>query len=166
VAEAADVSRRTVYLYFPTQEQLLLDATLGTLAANEVKSALDDGEDPEARVAALARALTAVSPETERAGRALIRLTVSPDGQDPTPPRRGYRRVEWIEQALEPVRRSLDPAAFERLVTALAMITGFEAVVVQRDIRGLDSEQGGEVSAWAARALLRASLSGAEDPAK
>jgi AcrR family transcriptional regulator len=29
IADAADVSRRTVYTYFPTLEQLLLDATLG-----------------------------------------------------------------------------------------------------------------------------------------
>src|SRR5204862_2751724 len=32
VADAADVSRRTVYLYFPTVDQLLLDATLGILS--------------------------------------------------------------------------------------------------------------------------------------
>ena len=32
VAAAADVSRRTIYLYFPTVDQLLLDATVGLLS--------------------------------------------------------------------------------------------------------------------------------------
>jgi len=31
VADAAQVSRRTVYMYFPTIEQLMIDATLGAL---------------------------------------------------------------------------------------------------------------------------------------
>src|SRR5436190_3545133 len=31
IAAAADVSRRTVYLYYPTLDQLILDAAIGTL---------------------------------------------------------------------------------------------------------------------------------------
>src|SRR5436305_15103112 len=60
VADAADVSRRTVYLYFPTVEQLLLDATLGMLtqtAVDETIEAADTGGDAGERVAAMIRAL-------------------------------------------------------------------------------------------------------------
>src|SRR5436853_7190006 len=32
IAAAADVSRRTIYMYFPTVDQLLLDATAGLLS--------------------------------------------------------------------------------------------------------------------------------------
>src|SRR5436309_12862781 len=56
VAEAADVSRRTVYLYFPTVEQLLLDATLGLLsqaAVDEAIEAADAQGDAEERVAGM-----------------------------------------------------------------------------------------------------------------
>jgi hypothetical protein len=38
------------------------------------------------------------------------------------------------------------------------MVIGFEPLLVARDTRGLSSGQAGEVSAWAARALLRAAL--------
>src|SRR5215475_10220436 len=31
IAAAADVSRRTIYTYFPTLDQLLLDATIGAM---------------------------------------------------------------------------------------------------------------------------------------
>jgi AcrR family transcriptional regulator len=41
VAAAADVSRRTVYLYFPTFDQLLIDATVGALSQAPVDRAID-----------------------------------------------------------------------------------------------------------------------------
>jgi AcrR family transcriptional regulator len=41
VAEAAQVTRRTVYLHFPTLDQLLIDATLGALSQNAVDEAID-----------------------------------------------------------------------------------------------------------------------------
>jgi hypothetical protein len=113
--------------------------------------------DPVDRAAATVGALTRVTPETERAGRQLVRLTVDEPGE-PGEPRRGYRRVALLERALEPARERLTPGAFEQLVTALSMVSGFEAMIVQRDVRGLDAQQGSAASEWAARALVRAAL--------
>ena len=162
VAEAADVSRRTVYLYFPTLEQLLIDATLGMLsqaAVDEAIGAADTGEDVTERVAAMTRAVSAMSAQTLPLGRSLIRLTVDPpDGAEQTAPRRGYRRIAWIERALEPLRSQLDSARFERLVSALAMVVGWEALIVLQDLRGLAPADQAETSAWAAHALVRAAL--------
>lgn len=73
-------------------------------------------------------------------------------------PLRGGRRIEWIESALAPVRERLGGERFERLVSALAMVIGLEALLVLRDIRGLDQAEMEEVSRWTARALLRASI--------
>lgn len=168
VAEAADVSRRTVYQYFPTLEQLVLDATLGTLDQSAVDDAIDaadgdgdsDGEgEVEARVTAMIEALCRISAEQLPMGRRLIKLTVdAPAAADAAAPVRGYRRVAWIERALEPMRSRLEPAAFERLVSALSTVVGWEALVVLADVRGLDAEGQGDVSLWAARALVRAAL--------
>jgi AcrR family transcriptional regulator len=163
VAEAADVSRRTVYLYFPTLDQLLLDATLGMLsqaAVDEAIEAADTGGDATERVTAMIRAFGSMSTETLPLGRSLIRLTVAPaaNGTDAPSPRRGYRRVAWIERALEPLRPQLDAAAFERLVSALAMVVGWEALIVLQDLRGLDPDDQLNTSLWAARALIRATL--------
>ena len=60
IADAAEVSRRTVYLYFPTLEQLLIDATLGALSQAEVDEIIETPEiahDAGARVEAMVRAL-------------------------------------------------------------------------------------------------------------
>jgi AcrR family transcriptional regulator len=163
IAEAADVSRRTVYLYFPTLEQLLIDATRGALTQSQVDAVFEPSErtdDVGARVEAMARALQGMSPEVERLGRALIRLTVEGDvpGEREQPLPRRYRRIEWIETALAPLRARVDEARFERLVSALAMVVGWEALIVQRDLRGLTPAQGEDLSVWAARALVQATL--------
>jgi AcrR family transcriptional regulator len=163
VAAAADVSRRTVYLYFPTFDQLLIDATVGALSQASVDRAIDaapDSDDVEARVERMVRALHRVPPDVERLGRALIRLTVEggtgDGGRDL--PRRGYRRVEWIETAVSPWRERIGPARWRRLIAALAMIVGWEALIVQRDVCGLSAAEGEELSVWAAHAFVGATL--------
>jgi AcrR family transcriptional regulator len=163
IAEAADVSRRTVYMHFPTLEQLLIDATLGALSQAQVDETLrapELGDDAFGRVEAMARAMQSMSPEVERLGRSLIRMTVeSPEvDESSTHPRRGYRRVEWIETALAPVRDQLDDEELNRLVCALSMVVGWEALIVQRDICGLTAQQGEELSVWAARTLVQGAL--------
>jgi len=161
VAAAADVSRRTVFLYFPTFDQLLIDATVGALSEASVQRALVDpttADDPDRRVAGLVRALHHVTPELERLGRSLVRLTVDADPGRAGTPRRGYRRIEWIESALAPWRSRMTPAQWRRLVCALAMVVGWEALIAQRDVCGLNAAEGEELSLWAARALVQAAL--------
>lgn len=167
VAAAADVSRRTIYFHFPSFDQLLLDATLGALSQSRIDRAIDAASqagDAAARVEGMARALHQIGPEVERLGRALIRLTVEsgPDADDRSTPRRGYRRIEWIETAIAPMRERLPPAAWKRLVNALAMVVGWEAMIVQKDICGLGARDAEELSVWVVRALLDAASRDAE----
>jgi AcrR family transcriptional regulator len=169
VAAAADVSRRTVYMYFPNIEQLLIDAALLSMSRDTVEVALDaaaESDDVAHRVEVMTRAVQRDFALTEQQGRTLLRLTVdtSPADRDSDQPVRGYRRVEWIERALEPLRGKVDRKKFERLVSALAMVIGWESLIVARDIRVLSLKEAEEVSAWAARALVEATL--AEAPTR
>jgi AcrR family transcriptional regulator len=165
VAEAAEVSRRTVYLYFPTLEQLLTETALEAVRL-QVEEALDlaASDDPEVRLDTLVRAGLASSIASEVPLRTLVRITVerrleeANGGPALDAPLRGGRRIEWIESALAPVRGRLGELRFERLVSALAMVIGLEALLVLRDIRGLDRAEMENVSRWAATALLRAAL--------
>lgn len=165
VAEVAEVSRRTVYLYFPTQEQLLTEAALlGVRVEVERAVELADSDDAETRLDTLVAASLRSCIESEVLLRTMIRLTIEHrlDEARGGPPReaplRGGWRIERIEEALEPVRERLGEERFARLVSALALVIGIEALLVLRDIRGLDQAAMEEVSRWAARALLRASL--------
>jgi AcrR family transcriptional regulator len=169
-ADAADVSRRTAYRYFPTQEQLLTEVQLERERPifERVFAAPELAHDVEARLDALVRTIYAELQVTEPLMRAMIRLTVDSSRDEPAAateaeqPRRGYRRIDWIELALEPVRMRLDEISFERLVSAVALCIGIEALLVLRDIRGLDHAAAEEVSRWAIRSLLHASLADEE----
>lgn len=164
IAEETGIARRTVYLHFPTLEQLLLDATLGLLSQTAVDEAIeraDVGHDVEARVEAMIRTLGRLSSDTLPIGRQLIRLTVDNAASGGDSPIRGYRRIGWIEKAIEPLRAQVGGAEFERLVSALAMVIGWEALVVLHDVRGLGTDAQQDVSLWAARALIAATLDSA-----
>jgi AcrR family transcriptional regulator len=155
VAKAADVSRRTVYLYFPTLDQLLADAALEA-SRGTVEPQLEAGADAGERLEGLVRAMQQGFAETERLGRTIIRATVGQPYAGDGRPRRGYRRVEWLERALEPLRDSVSPERFERLVSALTLVIGWESMIVLQDLRGLDAHEAEEVCVWAARAMLAA----------
>jgi AcrR family transcriptional regulator len=166
IAEAADVSRRTVYLYFPTLEQLLIDATIqampGTHAIDAAIDAADSGGNAEARVIAMIDAITAQTAETLPLGRSLIRLTVDTPANAPDVPKRGYRRIAWIERATEPLRADLTDAQYERLVSSLAMVIGWEAMIVLQDLRALPPDELRATMLSAARALIVAALNEAK----
>jgi hypothetical protein len=104
------------------------------------------------------QALQRVAAETLPLGRTIVRLTVDAPAPGDGAPRRGFRRVEWIEQALEPLRGVLTPERFERLVSALALVIGWEAQIVLHDVRGLEPAEEEQVLRWAARALVEAAL--------
>jgi AcrR family transcriptional regulator len=167
IAQAAEVSRRTVYLYFPTLEHLLADAALEA-SRGTVEPRFEAGESAADRLEGLVRATHQGFAETEELGRTIIRHTVGAarKGEPGARPRRGYRRVEWIERALEPVRGTLPPRRFERLVSALALLIGWEAMIVLQDVRGLESSEAEEVCVWAVRALLAAETDLAARPSE
>ncbi|MGJ6968376.1 TetR/AcrR family transcriptional regulator [Streptosporangium sp. G11] len=164
IAADADVSRRTIYTYFPTLDHLLIDATAGAINEPPIEQALADpalATDAAARVDALIRTLLEYSPQSLPLGRRLIRLTVDMpvnDTQGPAAPRRTQRRVGWLERACEPLRSTLSEESFQRLISALTIVVGWEAQIALRDVRGLGPQAEQETITWAARALVEAAI--------
>jgi len=69
-------------------------------------------------------------------------------------PRPG-RRLRYIRPIVDGLKEELPPAARRRLVQALAMVMGTEAVLALRDVAGASVDEALAASAWAAQALLR-----------
>jgi AcrR family transcriptional regulator len=175
VADAALVSRATAYRYFPTQEYLLFEAALES-TRSDIDRELEENtlpEDPEARLELLIDTLQKRIIDKEAAFRTMLRLSLKQSleeeqngGQSPPSRLRGGGRVRWIEKALAPVRGRLEESDFRRLVAALSLCMGIEALVVLRDVCALESSETEEVLRWAARALLRCSLAEVRAPAR
>jgi hypothetical protein len=105
------------------------------------------------------QALANSAEETLPLGRSLIRLTVdrSPVSGTGDPPR-GYRRIGWIEQALDPLRGRLAPPSFERLVSMLAIAIGWEARIVLTDLRQVPTDEQFHLMMSMAKTLIDAAL--------
>lgn len=157
IAAAADVSRRTVYLYYPTLDQLVLDATMGTLNV-DIDAALQaqTSTDPHARVRTLVDETFATMEASLPLGRRMIRLTVEAPAPPDGDPRRGHRRIGWIEWAVEPWRARMTRKDYDDLVSALALAIGWEAFIVLLDVRGLSPERARSVTVRTTDAILDA----------
>lgn len=165
VAAEALVSRATAYRYFPTVEALLVEASLDMVAPDaDAVFAGDTTTDPEERIDRAEAALHEMTFGNEVGLRLMLAHTLQQAGKrrpDGTPIRQN-RRTPLIRAALAPARRRFDDAGYERLCAALALLFGTEAMVVFRDVLQMDADEARAVKSWAARALVRAALQGAE----
>jgi hypothetical protein len=104
--------------------------------------------------------ITVLTEEMDRTlplGRELIRLTVDSPPGGPGP-KRGYRRIDWIEKAIEPIQPRLDSRRFEQLVSALSIVIGWEAFIALFAVRGMDADQAREIITGTALTLIDAAL--------
>lgn len=156
VAEAALVSRATAYRYFPNVEALLVEASLD-IAMPEPDELFGRDKSVDA-VARLERADTAMHDAilaNETALRAMLAHALQQRDAD-APPARQNRRSTLIEAALAPAQRDFKPSALPLLRQALALAIGTEAMLVTKDVLGLDDAQARRVKRWAIRALVSA----------
>ena len=164
-AEAAGVGRTTAYRYFPTQESLLLELA--------VHADVDDVEDivtsppPGGSAVDHLRAVLGSFNQHVFADEASYRtasrlyldlwLAAKAAGDDEPVVREGRRR-RWIEATLAPLQPSLPAQTWHRLVAALTLVAGAEAMITLRDVARLDAEEALAVTDWAVRALVAAAL--------
>ena len=166
-ATRAAVSRTTAYRYFPTQDALLLEVAVN-VDVDEIEALVAAPVDPTtaaARTLDVIQRLNGKVLGEEVQYRTTMRLyldlwlTAYAAG-DTDPVVREGRRRRWLAQTLDPLRASMPEQRFERLVAALSLVGGFEAMFVLRDICRMDTDDALEVTRWAAEVLLEAALEG------
>jgi AcrR family transcriptional regulator len=170
-AEAARVSRPTAYRYFPSQESLLTEIRDVTPSTQPVENLLQDmtGDDARQRLGDLLDAFNPIVLANEGLYRAALRLyldtwfSARKAGQDHPDVRFG-RRMRWLDRALEPLKDSLPPDQFRRLLNALSLTLGADSLVIMKDACGLDNDEAEEVLRWTAFAILEAALAEAKQP--
>ncbi len=160
VAEAAEVSRATAYRYFPSQAAMIqaaVDEALGPILAWTSESS--DAEHRVTELLSFAFPRMESFEATHRAARLLAldqwtRRQAGTLGAEP-PVVRGNRKG-LLREAVAPLRGEVGRPAFDKLTQSLSLIFGIEAIIVLKDIWGLEGDEARRVALWAARALVRA----------
>ena len=167
VAEEAQMTRTTVYRYFPNQESLLVELSVGLGVDEEFAELLArplEGTTPQARLLEVIDALNRYIAANEKLYRTAQRhyldtwLAAERAGERDGPHVREGRRLRWISAALAPLRDTMPDADLRRLEAALCLVTGGEAFTVLRDVCQLEPDEAIAVAHWAAHALLTAGL--------
>jgi AcrR family transcriptional regulator len=165
VAEAAEVSRATAYRYFPSQAAMIqacVDEALGPILGWT-----SDSTDADWRVRELISFAFPRMEDFEATHRAALLLALDQWtrrqagtlGAEP-PVVRGNRKA-LLREAAMPLRAEMGRRAFDKLTQSLSLIFGIEAIIVLKDIWGLDGDEARRVVLWAARALVRTALANA-----
>lgn len=162
VAEAAGVSRATAYRYFRSQSALVhaaVDEALGPILAWASPST-----DAQERIGQLLAFAYPRMDSHEATLKAALRLALDQWARRQTgtlgteaPMLRG-RRKALLRSAVAPLRGQLSRPHADRLVQALSLMFGTEAMVVLKDVWGLDARRAQAVALWACQALVRAAL--------
>jgi AcrR family transcriptional regulator len=162
VAEAAEVSRATAYRYYPSQAalvQAVVDEALGPILAWR-----STGDDAEQRVSellgfAFPRMLEYEATHRAALSQALdqwIRRQAGTLGPEPRIVRGNRRGL--LRGALAPLSKQVPAQTFDKLTQSLSLIFGIEAIIVLKDIWGMDDDDVREVAEWAAQALVAAAV--------
>jgi AcrR family transcriptional regulator len=170
VAEAAaeaEVGRTTAYRYFPTQDSLLVELAI-TADVSDVEELIARPVDPADASERLVEVLQLLNEHVlaeEARYRTAMRvyqdqwLAGHAEGED-APMVRSGRRQRWFRTIIEPLakERGLPPKEVDRLVRALGLCCGTEAIATMRDVYRLKPAEALAVTEWAARALLAVAL--------
>jgi AcrR family transcriptional regulator len=158
IAEEALVSRATAYRYFPGLDALLVEAALD-IASPDAETFFDGNapSDPAARVKKVDVAFHEMILGHEAPLRTMLAHSLQRSSGGDDLPRRQNRRSPLIEAALEPVRGEFDPVALERLKQALALVIGTEAMIVFKDVLGIEDAAARRVKGWMIDVLVAAS---------
>jgi AcrR family transcriptional regulator len=156
LAEATATSRATVYRYFPSHADLVHTMMLHSLS--NLMSWQPQSLAPEQRVMDALDLLFEDFKQYESLFRSVLQLSLIPSADERTPPTgqlvpRGLR-IEILSRALEPLQPQITEQAYQDLLTGLSLLFGIEALVVLKDIWGLDLQGAKRALAVSAKALI------------
>ena len=161
VAVGANVSRATAYRYLPTRSKLVNAVIAEALAP--VRKAVPQQGDARQRLHELLDRTYSRFREYEPHMRAALQLALEHQALERAglleeePFRRGQRR-EILKVAIAPLQSRLVPGDFERLLKALAVVYGIEAMIILKDICGASDRETKAIVRWMMNALVEAAL--------
>ncbi len=161
VAQSAGVSRATAYRYFPSRSKLVSAVIAEALAP--VRRAVPQQGDSKQRLHELLDRTYSRFKDYEPHMRAALQLALEHQSLEKAglleeePFKRG-QRTEILALTIDPLKKKLPKKAFQRLIQALAVVYGIEAMVILKDICGTSDRETEAVVRWMMDALVDAAL--------
>jgi AcrR family transcriptional regulator len=148
VAEAAGISLRTLYRYFPDRPSLLEAAGQHVVASLGLPVEIDGPTSISASFLDAARRFSS----RPQLARALVQSTAGRAARSSARPQRG----EAVAAALQPLTRGLEPDTARRATAVIAHLCSLESWVSIANGTGLDDTEAQLAVAWAIDTLVAA----------
>ena len=154
VAEHAGISRATIYRYFSNIELLTTEALLHArfLGPEELRERVE-GQSLEQTIHTLQGHYNKMSHENELVFRRYLSAALI-ESINSSKKTRGARRVEALKLALEPFENLMSKTNLDRLINIATLLMGIDALLVCKDVCGLDNTESDELLEWALDLIL------------
>lgn len=155
VAAEAKVSRATIYRYYPNIDALLTEASLDIhhIPPEELGAAVA-GLPIEDRILHLQRHYNQLAQAHETGFRRYLGATLAAAAKDKKSTR-GARRVKALETALSAFEGDYSEQELRDLVNIASVLMGIDALVVCKDVCGLNNSRSDRLLAWGIEMILK-----------
>lgn len=153
VAEAAGISRATIYRYYSNKDILSAEAVLDmrTQTPEQILSEFPQA-DLETTLLGIQRYYNTLAIKNEMAFRKYLSVILNPENPVSV---RGARRIRTLSEAVEGKNHNISEEDQEKLVSIATLMMGIEAFIVTRDVCQLDEGSAEEVLQWGLKTLIR-----------
>ena len=155
VAKKASISRATIYRYFPNIELLFKEASLD-IAHPSPEEVLQSIEKTglTTRVLNIQKHYNQLAQAHEiEFRRYLSQATI--EAISSRKKVRGARRVQTLKLAVEPFKNIFKQTDYNRFINSASVLMGIDALIVCKDVCGLNNEQAEDTLSWALRNLMK-----------
>lgn len=155
VAKEANISRATIYRYFSNIDLLIMEASLDIqhLSADQIKEETNELSLVE-RILFIQEHYNSLAQKNETGFRRYLSaaLTESITNKKKV---RGARRVESLKKSLEPFKARLPKEQYERLINIASVLMGIDALIVAKDVCGLNNDESSELLKWGIQMIVK-----------
>ncbi|MCM4172804.1 TetR/AcrR family transcriptional regulator [Arenibacter sp. TNZ] len=164
VANTAEISRATIYRYYPNVEILSYEVgiDIGTKSPEDIiEDIIEDNKDCSLNemILGIQNYYNDHAVNNENAFRKYLSAVLTSASEK----KRGARRNKTLQLAL--MKTDISPKEKKHLVNLMAILMGIEPLIVAKDVSGLDNKEFKELMSWGMKLLLKAFFEGKEDKA-
>ncbi len=155
IADKANVSRATIYRYFPSVELLITEASLDIhhQSPDELLAEVKDMPLND-RIFYIQKYYNQVAQDHELVFRRYL-STVLTESITSKKKIRGSRRIESMKIALQPFKKDMPKDQFENLINISALLMGIDSLIVTKDVCDLSNAESNKILKWGIDMILK-----------